>query len=97
MKKTCRIAVCVLLLLLLALEVYRLVVDGAVSRREVQETVVSESAAIQARLDAHCDAIERRFERVDSKLDSIESKLDRLIDMATMKLPDGMTPAPAAR
>ena len=84
-----------LLLLLLALEVYRFVVDGAVSRREVKETVVGESSAIQARLDARCDAIERRFERVDSKLDSIESKLDRLIDMATPRLPDGMVPAPA--
>ena len=97
MKMMFGIVVCVLLLLLLTLEVHRLVVDGAMSRREVKETVVSESAAIQAHLDARCDAIERRFERVDSKLDSIESKLDRLIDMATMKLPDGMTPAPAAR
>ena len=95
MKRTFRIAVCVLLLLLLALEAYRLVVDGAVSRREVKESVVRESAAIQARLDARCDAIERRVERVDSKLDGIESKLDRLIDMATPKLPDGMAPAPA--
>ena len=50
-KKTFRIAVFVLLLLLLALEVYRFVVDGAVSHREVKETVVGESSAIQARLD----------------------------------------------
>ena len=97
MKKTFRIAVCVLLLLLLALEAFRFVMDGAVSRREVKETVVRESAAIQAHLDARCDAIERRFERIDSKLDGIESKLDRLIDMATPKLPDGMAPAPASR
>ena len=46
MKKTFRIAVCVLLLLLLALEVYRFVLDGVVSRRDVKETVIRESAAI---------------------------------------------------
>ena len=96
-KKTFLLVVCVFLLLLLTLELYRFVVDGAVSRREIKESVVSESSAIQAHLDARCDAIERRFERIDSKLDGIESKLDRLIDMATPKLPDGMAPAPVAR
>ena len=72
-----------LLLLILGFEAFRFFSDGAVSHRDLKESVVRESAAVQARLDARCDALER-------KLDRIESKLDRLIDLATPKLPDGM-------
>ncbi|MBR3223218.1 MAG: hypothetical protein IKF72_13435 [Kiritimatiellae bacterium] len=85
-KKIRLIAFCVLLLLLLLLlgfEAFRFFAEGAVSHRDLKESVASESAAIQVRLDARCDALER-------KLDRIESKLDRLIDLATPKLPDGM-------
>ncbi|MBQ3289782.1 MAG: hypothetical protein IJH50_10265 [Kiritimatiellae bacterium] len=85
-KKTRQIALGVLLLLLLLLlgfEAFRFFADGAVSHRDLKESVVRESASVQARLDARCDALER-------KLDRIESKLDRLIDLATPKLPDGM-------
>jgi len=56
---------------------------GGVSHREIKEAVVAESAKVQAHVDARCDAMEQ-------KLDRIESKLDRLIEMATPKLPDGM-------
>ena len=56
---------------------------GGVSHREIKVTVIDESAKVQARMDARCDALEQ-------KLDRIESKLDRLIEMATPKLPDGM-------
>ena len=56
---------------------------GGVSHREIKETVVEESAKVQSRVDARCDALEQ-------KLDRIEAKLDRLIEMATPKLPDGM-------
>ena len=85
-KKIRRIALGVLLLLLLlllCLEAFRFFSDGAVSHRDLKESVVRESASVQARVDARCDALER-------KLDRIESKLDRLIDLATPKLPDGM-------
>ena len=56
---------------------------GGVSHREIRATVIDESAKVQARVEARCDALEQ-------KLDRIESKLDRLIEMATPKLPDGM-------
>jgi len=56
---------------------------GGVTHRELKDAVTDESAAIQARIDA-------RYRALDEKLDRIEAKLDKLIDMATPKLPDGM-------
>jgi len=56
---------------------------GGVSSRELRSAVEDESAAIQTRVD-------ERFAVLDAKLDRIEAKIDRLIEMATPKLPDGM-------
>ena len=83
--KTVRLGILLLvILLLLALAGWIWYMQcGGVSHREIKETVVAESAKVQAHVDARCDAIEQ-------KLDRIESKLDRLIEMATPKLPDGM-------
>ena len=60
--------------------------DGGVTHRELADLVVAEGAATRARVDARCDAL-------DAKLDRIESKLDKLIELATPRLPDGMTAA----
>ena len=50
-------------------------------------------AGVAAKVDARSDALEGELARIDAKLDRIEGKLDRLIEMATPKLPDGMEPA----
>lgn len=60
--------------------------DGGVTHRELADLVVAEGAATRERVDARCDAL-------DAKLDRIESKLDKLIEIATPRLPDGMTVA----
>jgi len=59
---------------------------GGVTHRELKVAVEREGVETRAHVDKRCDALEK-------KLDRIESKLDRLIEMATPKLPDGMTPA----
>lgn len=59
---------------------------GGVSHRELKSSILTESQTIQSKVDARCDALDR-------KLDHIEAKLDKLIEMATPKLPDGMKPA----
>ena len=56
---------------------------GGVSHREIKDAVQDESRRVQDHVDSRCNAMER-------KLDRIESKLDRLIDMVAPKLPDGM-------
>ena len=59
---------------------------AGVSNREILGAVREEGAATRLTVEMQCNALSR-------KLDRIESKLDRLIDMATPRLPDGMTPA----
>ena len=100
MKKIRRYAFGVLLLLLLFLlgfEAFRYAMDGGVSHRELKDAIGRESDAIQSHLDARCDALERRLDSIESKLGGIDSKLDRLIDMATPKLPGGMVPSPVVQ
>ena len=60
--------------------------DGGVTHRDLADLVVAEGAATRARVDERCDAL-------DAKLGRIESKLDRLIQLATPRLPDGMKAA----
>lgn len=60
--------------------------DGGVTHRDLADLVAAEGAATRARVDERCDAL-------DVKLDRIESKLDRLVQLATPRLPDGMKAA----
>ena len=84
-----KILIAVLLVLVLATVVawlwlfYR---DGGVTHRDLADLITAEGAATRARVDERCDAL-------DVKLDRIESKLDKLIQLATPRLPDGMKAA----
>lgn len=56
---------------------------GGVMHGELKDAIEDESAAILSRID-------ERYKALDAKLDRIEAKIDKLIDMATPKFPDGM-------
>ena len=88
MKSTIRKILLVILLALLSFACgwYWHLKSGGVSHEDIQATVRQESVAIQARID-------RRGDAVEAKLDRLESKLDKLIEMAAPKLPDGMRAA----
>jgi len=73
------------LLALLACGIWCLFCRG-VTNRELKAAVAREGVETRAHVDERCDAIEKKLER-------IESKLDRLLEMATPKFPDGMQPA----
>ena len=60
--------------------------DGGVTHRDLAGLIASEGATTRAKVDERCNAL-------DVKLDRIESKLDRLIQLATPRLPDGMKTA----
>ena len=87
MKMKLHYAVPLILLLAIILAwlwlIYR---DGGVTHRELADLVIAEGAATRAKVDARCDALE-------AKLGRIESKLDKLIELAISRLPDGMTVA----
>ena len=84
-----KILIAVLLVLLLAIVIawlwlfYR---DDGVTHRDLADLITAEGAATRARVDERCDAL-------DAKLDRIESKLDKLIQLATPRLPDDMKAA----
>ena len=59
--------------------------DGGVTHRDLAELIAYEGEATRTKVDERCDAL-------DAKLDRIEAKLDMLIQLATPRLPDGMTP-----
>ena len=96
-----RIAIALIVVLVLLVLGFWLGWRGADGRFvELRETVVSEADAIKAQSAARFDAVESRLDRMEKKLDQIdarsariESKLDRLIDLATPRLPDGMKSA----
>lgn len=56
---------------------------GGVSHGDLKASIEREASATREQVAAH-DA------RINEKLDRIEAKLDKLIEMATPKLPDGM-------
>jgi hypothetical protein len=83
---TKKVLIAILIVVLLAMTVawlwlfYR---DGGVTHRELADLITAEGAATRTKVDERCDAL-------DVKLDRIESKLDKLIQLATPRLPDGM-------
>ena len=84
-----KILIAVLLLVLLATVVawlwlfYR---DGGVTHRELADLITAEGVATRTKVDERCEAL-------DAKLDRIESKLDKLLQLATPRLPDDMKAA----
>lgn len=65
---------------------------------ELDGTVRREAAAVRACLGDRFERLERRLDglasHVDEKLDGIEAKIDRILELATPRLPDGMRPTP---
>ena len=57
-----------------------------VSNRQILDAVREEGEKTRRTVDERSDALSK-------KLDTIEAKLDKLIDLATPRLPDNMTPA----
>jgi TolA-binding protein len=53
---------------------------------EIKDTVRSEAKGITKEVGERCDELEKR-------LDRIEGKIDKLIEMLTPRLPDGMKSA----
>ena len=90
-----RLVVAALLALAIAAIVllWQRIAGGFVSNREVRQSVVSEAASLKTRLDERCDTVEARLNRIESKIDGLDRKLDRLIELATPRLPDEMRAA----
>ena len=79
------IVVLILLLIALVAALWYLKFYG-VTHEEIYEAVTEESAKVQS-------AVDDRYQRLDRKLDRIESKLDKLLEIANRPLPDGMQKA----
>ena len=75
----------ILLLVALAAALWYLKFYG-VTHEDIYEAVTEESAKVQS-------AVDDRYQRLDRKLDRIESKLDKLLEIANRPLPDGMQKA----
>ena len=59
---------------------------GGVTHERIVEVVDDRAEEIKAHIDI-------RYSELNQKLDRVESKLDRLLEIATRPLPDGMQPA----
>ena len=79
------IIVLILLLIALAAALWYLKFCG-VTHEEIYEAVTEESEKVQS-------VVDDRYQRLDRKLDRIESKLDKLLEVANRPLPDGMQKA----
>lgn len=62
---------------------YLFAMKNGASDAGIVESVVVESSLTRRKLDERCDGIEK-------KLSALEGKIDRLIDLLSPKLPDGM-------
>ena len=76
------IVVLILLLIALAAALWYLKFYG-VTHEEIYEAVTEESAKVQ-------NVVDDRYRKLDKKLDRIEGKLDKLLEIASRPLPDGM-------
>lgn len=72
-------------------------VNGFVSNRNIQDTMLAETATVRTRVDARADDLGRRIDALGAKLDaaerrleSIDGKLDRLVEFALRPHPDGL-------
>ncbi len=54
-----------------------------VTHEEIYEAVTEESAKVQ-------NVVDDRYQKLDKRLDRIEGKLDKLLEIASRPLPDGM-------
>lgn len=59
---------------------------GGVTHERIVEVVDDRAEEIKAHIDI-------RYSELNRKLDRVESKLDRLLEIATRPFPDGMQPA----
>ena len=82
-KKFLIAGVLVVLLAILCMWLWLFYRDGGVTHRDLADLITAEGAATRTKVDERSDAL-------DAKLDRIESKLDKLIQLATPRLPDGM-------
>ena len=76
------IFILILLVIALGAAVWYLKFAG-VTHEEIYEAVTEESAKVQS-------VVDDRYQKLDRKLDRIESKLDKLLEIANRPLPDGM-------
>lgn len=72
----------VLLLIAAAAAVWYLKFAG-VTHEDIHEAVIAESEKVQS-------VVDDRYRKIDKRLDRIESKLDKLLEIANRPLPDGM-------
>ena len=79
------IVILILLLIVSVAAIWYLKFAG-VTHEEIYEAVTDESGKVQAMVDD-------RYQKLDRKLDRIEGKLDKLLEIASRPLPDGMQPA----
>ena len=72
----------VALLLIAAAAIWYLKFAG-VTHEDIYDAVTGESDKVQS-------VVDDRYRKLDRKLDRIESKLDKLLEIANRPLPDGM-------
>ena len=76
------IVILVLLLVAAGAAIWYLKFAG-VTHEDIYDAVTAESAKVQS-------VVDDRYQKLDRKLDRIESKLDKLLEIANRPLPDGM-------
>ena len=76
------IAILVLLLVAAGAAIWYLKFSG-VTHEAIYDAVTAESTKVQS-------VVDDRYQKLDRKLDRIESKLDKLLEIANRPLPDGM-------
>ena len=76
------IAILVLLLVAAGAAIWYLKFAG-VTHEDIYDAVTAESTKVQS-------VVDDRYQKLDRKLDRIESKLDKLMEIANRPLPDGM-------
>ena len=76
------IVILVLLLVAASAAVWYLKFAG-VTHEDIYDAVTAESTKVQS-------VVDDRYQKLDRKLDRIESKLDKLLEIANRPLPDGM-------